>query len=70
MEYCAGYNSRKLVIRRSGTARQALITAASVGQAVNDEADATESLQRAAVPFTIIPERGREEIQTYAGSVR
>jgi len=31
----------------------------------NDESTTTESLQRAAVPFTIIPERGREEIQAY-----
>ena len=36
------------------------------GQAINDEAGATESLQRAAVPFTIIPERGREKIEAYA----
>lgn len=36
------------------------------GLAIDDEAGATESLQRAAVPFTIIPERGREEIETYA----
>ncbi len=31
----------------------------------NDDSTTTEALQRAAVPFTIIPERGREEIQAY-----
>jgi murein DD-endopeptidase MepM/ murein hydrolase activator NlpD len=53
----------------SSSAGPATQTSASsllgTGQA-NDESTTTESLQRAAVPFTIIPERGREELQAYA----
>ena len=39
--------------------------ASGAGALAETDAMAGESLQRAAVPFTIIPERGREEMQLY-----
>ncbi len=47
-----------------GELQTGALVAQGVAQA-NDESTTTEALQRAAVPFTIIPERGREEIQAY-----
>ena len=47
-----------------GELQTGALVAQGVSQA-NDESTTTEALQRAAVPFTIIPERGREEIQAY-----